>query len=266
MKDLPVMIRLLDPPLNEFLPHSDKELEELAGLMNIPSSKVRGIVDHLHETNPMLGHRGCRLGLTFPEIYDMQVQAIIEAACDLTKNDGFTVVPEIMMPLVATYNEMHLLREAAVKVADKIIQQYGVNLEYSIGACVELPRTCILADQIAKEAEFFSFGTNDLTQTTYGLSRDDSGDFLPFYVNHEIYHHDPFVSIDQEGVGELVKMACERARKTRPDIKIGICGEHGGEPESIAFCDKVGLNYVSCSPYRVPVARLASAHSALRKD
>jgi pyruvate,orthophosphate dikinase len=266
MKDLPVMIRLLDPPLNEFLPHSDKELEELAGLMNIPLSKVRGIVDHLHETNPMLGHRGCRLGLTFPEIYDMQVQAIIEAACDLTKNEGFTVVPEIMMPLVATYNEMHLLREAAVKVADKIIQQYGVKLEYSIGACVELPRTCILADQIAKEAEFFSFGTNDLTQTTYGLSRDDSGDFLPFYVNHEIYHHDPFVSIDQEGVGELVKMACEKARKTRPDIKIGICGEHGGEPESIAFCDKVGLNYVSCSPYRVPVARLASAHAALRKD
>ncbi len=266
MKDLPVMIRLLDPPLNEFLPRTDKELEELSESMNIPMAKIRGIVDHLHETNPMLGHRGCRLGLTFQEIYDMQVQAIIEAACDLTKNDGFTVVPEIMMPLVATYTEMHLLREAAVKVADDIIQRYGIKLEYSIGACVELPRTCIIADQIAKDAEFFSFGTNDLTQTTFGLSRDDSGDFLPFYVNNEIYKHDPFVSIDQEGVGALVEMACERARKTRPDIKIGICGEHGGEPESIAFCDKVGLNYVSCSPYRVPVARLAAAHAALRED
>ncbi|MBN2426972.1 MAG: pyruvate, phosphate dikinase [Deltaproteobacteria bacterium] len=265
MKDLPVMIRLLDPPLNEFLPRTDKELEELSESMNIPMAKIRGIVDHLHETNPMLGHRGCRLGLTFQEIYDMQVQAIIEAACDLTKNDGFTVVPEIMMPLVATYTEMHLLREAAVKVADDIIQRYGIKLEYSIGACVELPRTCIIADQIAKDAEFFSFGTNDLTQTTFGLSRDDSGDFLPFYVNNEIYKHDPFVSIDQEGVGALVEMACERARKTRPDIKIGICGEHGGEPESIAFCDKVGLNYVSCSPYRVPVARLAAAHAALRE-
>jgi pyruvate, orthophosphate dikinase len=262
MKDLPVMIRLLDPPLNEFLPQSEKELEELAESMNIPLPKIRGIVAHLHEANPMLGHRGCRLGLTFQEIYDMQVQAIIEAACDLTKNDGFTVVPEIMMPLVATYNEMHLLREAAVKVADAIIQEYGVKLEYTIGACVELPRTCLLADQIAKDAEFFSFGTNDLTQTTFGLSRDDSGDFLPFYINNGIYKHDPFVSIDQEGVGELVK----RARKTRPDIKIGICGEHGGEPESIAFCDKVGLNYVSCSPYRVPIARLAAAHAALRED
>jgi len=266
MKDLPVMIRLLDPPLNEFLPQGEKEMEELAEIMGMPLPRVRAIAEHLHESNPMLGHRGCRLGITFPEIYDMQVQAIIEAACELTKNNGFTVVPEIMMPLVATYNEMHLLKEKADKVAAEVIERYGVKLTYSVGACVELPRTCLIADRIAEDAEFFSFGTNDLTQTTFGLSRDDSGDFLPFYVNHEIYDHDPFISIDQIGVGEMVKIGCERARLTRPDIKIGVCGEHGGEPESVIFFHKIGLDYVSCSPFRVPIARLAAAHGALRDE
>jgi pyruvate,orthophosphate dikinase len=266
MKDLPVMIRLLDPPLNEFLPQEEKEMAELAKIMGMPLTRVKAIAEHLHENNPMLGHRGCRLGVTFPEIYDTQVQAIIEAACELTKNKGFTVVPEIMMPLVATYNEMHMLKVRADKVAAEVMERYGVKLNYSVGACVELPRTCLIADRIAEDAEFFSFGTNDLTQTTFGLSRDDSGDFLPFYVNHEFYDHDPFISIDQTGVGEMVRIGCERGRKTRPKIKIGVCGEHGGDPESVMFFHRIGLNYVSCSPFRVPIARLAAAHGALRDE
>ncbi|MBQ7249182.1 MAG: pyruvate, phosphate dikinase [Deltaproteobacteria bacterium] len=266
MKDLPVMIRLLDPPLNEFLPQEDREMAELAEIMGMPLPKVKAIAEHLHENNPMLGHRGCRLGMTFPEIYDMQVQAIIEAACELTRDKGFTVVPEIMMPLVATYNEMHLLKERADKVAAEVMERLGVKIKYMVGACVELPRTCLIADRIAEDAEFFSFGTNDLTQTTYGLSRDDSGDFLPFYVEHNLYEHNPFISIDQTGVGEMVKIGCERGRKTRPNLKIGICGEHGGEPESIKFFHRIGLNYVSCSPFRVPVARLAAAHGALEEE
>ena len=266
MKDLPVMIRLLDPPLNEFLPQEEREMAELAEIMGMPLPKVKAIAEHLHENNPMLGHRGCRLGMTFPEIYDMQVQAIIEAACELTRDKGFNVVPEIMMPLVATYNEMHLLKERADKVAAEVMERLGVKIKYMVGACVELPRTCLIADRIAEDAEFFSFGTNDLTQTTYGLSRDDSGDFLPFYVEHNLYEHNPFISIDQTGVGEMVKIGCERGRKTRPNLKIGICGEHGGEPESIKFFHRIGLNYVSCSPFRVPVARLAAAHGALEEE
>ena len=266
MKDLPVMIRLLDPPLNEFLPQEEREMAELAEIMGMPLAKVKAIAEHLHENNPMLGHRGCRLGMTFPEIYDMQVQAIIEAACELTRDKGFNVVPEIMMPLVATYNEMHLLKERADKVAAEVMERLGVKIKYMVGACVELPRTCLIADRIAEDAEFFSFGTNDLTQTTYGLSRDDSGDFLPFYVEHNLYEHNPFISIDQTGVGEMVKIGCERGRKTRPNLKIGICGEHGGEPESIKFFHRIGLNYVSCSPFRVPVARLAAAHGALEEE
>jgi pyruvate,orthophosphate dikinase len=211
----------------------------------------------------MLGHRGCRLGITFPEIYDMQVQAIMEAACELVKEDGYEIVPEIMIPLVGEVKELAILRANAVRVADEVIGRYGVKVEYLIGTMIELPRAALTADQIAKEAEFFSFGTNDLTQTTYGLSRDDAGKFLPYYVEREIFPSDPFVALDQAGVGLLVQMGCEKGRATRPKIKLGICGEHGGEPSSVIFCHQIGLDYVSCSPFRVPIARLAAAHAAL---
>ena len=212
----------------------------------------------------MLGHRGCRLGVTFPEIYDLQVQAIMEAACELTKNEGFTLVPEIMIPLVSVVTELKMLRENTVRICEEVLQRYGVKVDYLIGTMIELPRAAITADKIAVEAEFFSFGTNDLTQTTFGLSRDDAGKFLPLYVEAGLLPEDPFVSLDQEGVGELVKMGCERGRAGRPDIKLGICGEHGGDPASVIFCHKIGLNYVSCSPFRVPIARLAAAHAALQ--
>ncbi len=263
MKGLPVTIRLLDPPLHEFLPHNDKEIEELAGVMKVTAATLKNKVEFLHEFNPMLGHRGCRLGITFPEIYDMQVQAIMEAACELVKEEGFEIVPEIMIPLVAEVKELAVLRANAVRVADEVIGRYGVKVEYLIGTMIELPRAALTADKIAKEAEFFSFGTNDLTQTTYGLSRDDAGKFLPFYVERELFPNDPFVALDQSGVGQLVQMGCEKGRATRPKIKLGICGEHGGEPSSVIFCHKIGLDYVSCSPFRVPIARLAAAHAAL---
>ncbi len=263
MKGLPVTIRLLDPPLHEFLPHTDKDLEELAKVMKVPVATLKHKVDFLHEFNPMLGHRGCRLGITFPEIYDMQVKAIMEAACELVKNEGYSIIPEIMIPLIAEVKELKILRANAIRVADEVIAAYGVKVEYLIGTMIELPRAALTADRIAQEAEFFSFGTNDLTQTTYGLSRDDAGKFLPYYVEREIFPNDPFVSIDQDGVGELVRLGCERGRKTRPDIKLGICGEHGGEASSVIFCHKIGLDYVSCSPYRVPIARLAAAHAVL---
>jgi pyruvate,orthophosphate dikinase len=263
MKGLPVTIRLLDPPLHEFLPQADKDIEELSKTMAVPAATLKHKVEFLHEFNPMLGHRGCRLGITFPEIYDMQVRAIMEAACELVKNEGFSIVPEIMIPLIATVQELSVLKANAVKICDEVIAQYGVKVEYLIGTMIELPRAALTADEIAVEAEFFSFGTNDLTQTTFGLSRDDAGKFLPFYVDAGILPEDPFVSLDQNGVGQLVKIGCERGRATRPDIKLGICGEHGGDPESVIFCHKVGLDYVSCSPFRVPIARLAAAHAAL---
>jgi pyruvate,orthophosphate dikinase len=263
MKGLPVTIRLLDPPLHEFLPQEEKDLEELSKTMKVPVGTLRHKVEFLHEFNPMLGHRGCRLGITFPEIYDMQVRAIIEAACELVKNEGFTIVPEIMIPLIATAKELQVLKQNAVAICNEIIARYGVKLEYLIGTMIELPRAALTADEIAIEAEFFSFGTNDLTQTTFGLSRDDAGKFLPFYVDHGILAEDPFVSLDQNGVGQLVKMAAEKGRATRRDIKLGICGEHGGDPSSVIFCHKIGLDYVSCSPFRVPIARLAAAHAAL---
>jgi len=266
MKGLPVTIRLLDPPLHEFLPHTDKEIDELAGVMGVPALTLKHKVEFLHEFNPMLGHRGCRLGITFPEIYDMQVQAIMEAACELVKNDGFDIVPEIMIPLVGEVKELAILRANAIRVADEVIERYGVKVEYLIGTMIELPRAALTADEVAKEAEFFSFGTNDLTQTTYGLSRDDAGKFLPYYVEREIYPTDPFVALDQTGVGQLVQMGCEKGRATRPKIKLGICGEHGGEPSSVIFCHKIGLDYVSCSPFRVPIARLAAAHAALIEE
>ncbi|SJZ36734.1 pyruvate phosphate dikinase [Trichlorobacter thiogenes] len=263
MKGLPVTIRLLDPPLHEFLPQEDKDINELAITMKVPAQTLKAKVEFLHEFNPMLGHRGCRLGITYPEIYDMQVRAIMEAACELVKNEGFSIVPEIMIPLIATVKELAVLKANAVKICDEVIAQYGVKLEYLIGTMIELPRAALTADEIAVEAEFFSYGTNDLTQTTFGLSRDDAGRFLPFYVDAGILPEDPFVSLDQNGVGQLVKMGCEKGRSTRPNIKLGICGEHGGDPESVIFCHKIGLDYVSCSPFRVPIARLAAAHAAL---
>jgi pyruvate,orthophosphate dikinase len=263
MKGLPVTIRLLDPPLHEFLPQEERDIEELSRTMKVPVSALKHKVEFLHEFNPMLGHRGCRLGLTYPEIYDMQVRAIMEAACELVKNEGYLIVPEIMIPLIATVKELSVLRANAVKICDEVIASYGVKVEYLIGTMIELPRAALTADEIATEAQFFSFGTNDLTQTTFGLSRDDAGSFLPFYVENGILPEDPFVSLDQNGVGKLVKLACELGRSARPGIKLGICGEHGGDPASVIFCHKVGLDYVSCSPFRVPIARLAAAHAAL---
>ncbi|MHB8707779.1 MAG: pyruvate, phosphate dikinase [Desulfuromonadales bacterium] len=266
MKGLPVTIRLLDPPLHEFLPHTDSEIEELAKEIHVPAATLKAKVESLHEFNPMLGHRGCRLAVTFPEIYDMQVRAIMEAACELIKNEGYTIVPEIMIPLVGEVKELAVLRRNAVRVADAVIAEYGVKVKYLIGTMIELPRAALTADEIAKEAEFFSFGTNDLTQTTYGLSRDDAGRFLPFYVEQELYPNDPFVALDQVGVGMLVKMGCEKGRATRPDLKLGICGEHGGEASSVKFCHRIGLDYVSCSPYRVPIARLAAAQAVIEEQ
>lgn len=263
MKDLPVTIRLLDPPLHEFLPQTAEDIAELAQVMNVSVQDLHSKVESLHEFNPMLGHRGCRLGISYPEIYDMQVQAIMEAACELIKNEGFAIVPEIMIPLVAHVNELAILRKNAIRVADDVIARYGVKVEYLIGTMIELPRAALTANEIAREADFFSFGTNDLTQTCFGLSRDDSGRFLPSYVEQEILPADPFVAIDQSGVGQLVEIACEKGRQTRSNIKLGICGEHGGEPSSVIFCHRAGLDYVSCSPFRVPIARLAAAHAVL---
>jgi pyruvate,orthophosphate dikinase len=263
MKGLPVTIRLLDPPLHEFLPQEEKDIEELARTMKVTINSVKHKIELLHEFNPMLGHRGCRLGITYPEIYDMQVRAIMEAACELVKNEGFSIVPEIMIPLIATVSELKLLKQNAVAICEEVIAQYNVKVEYLIGTMIELPRAALTADEIATEAEFFSFGTNDLTQTTFGLSRDDAGKFLPFYVDNNILPEDPFVSLDQVGVGKLVKMACQLGRATRPGIKLGICGEHGGDPASVIYCHNIGLDYVSCSPFRVPIARLAAAHAAL---
>ena len=263
MKGLPVTIRLLDPPLHEFLPQEEKDIEALALTMGVSAQTLRHKVEFLHEFNPMLGHRGCRLGVTFPEIYDMQVQAIMEAACELVRDEGFQIVPEIMIPLVSVTKELGLMRANAIAVCEEVQARYGVKVEYLIGTMIELPRAAITAGCIASEADFFSFGTNDLTQTTFGLSRDDAGKFLPFYVENGILEDDPFVTLDQKGVGALVRMGCERGRETRPDIKLGICGEHGGDPASVIFCDSVGLDYVSCSPFRVPIARLAAAHATL---
>jgi len=257
--------QLLDPPLHEFLPRTEREIEELAQEMNVPISRLKAKAEQLGELNPMLGHRGCRLGITSPEIYQMQVQAIMEAACELTQ-EGVKVIPEIMIPLVGHVNELKETRAAAEEVCRRVLQEKGVPLSYTIGTMIELPRAAVTADQIASAADFFSFGTNDLTQTTLGLSRDDAGKFLPFYVERGLFPSDPFVTIDQEGVGALIEMAVQKGRKARAGLKIGICGEHGGDPASIEFCHRLGLDYVSCSPYRVPVARLAAAHAALKYD
>ncbi|MEO5376094.1 MAG: pyruvate, phosphate dikinase, partial [Alphaproteobacteria bacterium] len=263
MSGLPVTIRLLDPPLHEFLPHTDADINEVAKASGMDAGLLRARNASLHESNPMLGHRGCRLGVTYPEIYEMQAQAIFEAAVEVTKKGGEPVVPEVMIPLVSTKKEFDLMKAAVDKMAAQVFKATGKTLTYQVGTMIELPRAALAAGQIAETAEFFSFGTNDLTQTTLGMSRDDSGAFLGVYREKGIYEKDPFASLDQEGVGELVKIACERGAKTRPGIKLGICGEHGGDPASIEFCQRAGLTYVSCSPYRVPIARLAAAQAAL---
>ncbi|MCD6072559.1 MAG: pyruvate, phosphate dikinase [Microvirga sp.] len=263
MSGLPVTIRLLDPPLHEFLPHSEEEMQEVAKSMNAPIDKLRHRARELHEFNPMLGFRGCRLAVAYPEIAEMQARAIFEAAVEAGKTTGQPVVPEIMVPLVMTKPELDLVKERIVAMAEAVKAESGVAIEYQVGTMIELPRAALRAGEIAESAEFFSFGTNDLTQTTLGISRDDAASFLGPYTQKGLLPADPFVTIDQEGVGELVRIAVERGKKTRPDIKLGICGEHGGDPASIHFCEATGLDYVSCSPYRVPIARLAAAQAAL---
>jgi pyruvate,orthophosphate dikinase len=264
MKGLPVTIRLLDPPLHEFLPHTDEELKSLADAMGVPFEKLKARNSALHEFNPMLGHRGCRLGITYPEIYEMQVRAIMEAACEL-KKQKVKVIPEIMIPLVAHINELKLMRELTVTVAEQVQKDFNIRVHYTVGTMIELPRAALTADEIATQADFFSFGTNDLTQTNFGLSRDDAGRFLPFYVEKGILEDDPFVSLDLTGTGLLMKIAVEKGKKASKHLKLGICGEHGGDPQSVEFCHKIGLNYVSCSPYRVPIARLAAAQAFLKE-
>ena len=263
MAGLPVTIRLLDPPLHEFLPHGDAEMADVAQALGQDLETMRRRAAELAEANPMLGHRGCRLGITFPEIYEMQARAIVEAALEIARETGQPVVPEIMIPLVGIKRELDITRAQVERVAQEVLEAAGATLDYTIGTMIELPRAALTADKIAQAADFFSFGTNDLTQTTFGLSRDDAGKFLPHYVEAGILPKDPFVSLDTEGVGALVRIAAERGRATKPGLKLGICGEHGGDPASIAFCEEVGLDYVSCSPYRVPVARLAAAQAAL---
>lgn len=265
MEGLPVTIRLLDPPLHEFLPTRDKEINELANEMEVTPEDIKAKVDALHEINPMLGHRGCRLGITYPEIYEIQVRAIFEAACELAKK-GIKVYPEVMIPFVMHINEFKPLEEMTRKVAEEIMTRTKTKVKYHVGTMIELPRAALTAGEIATRAEFFSFGTNDLTQTTLGVSRDDAGRFLREYVEKKILPEDPFVTIDQEGVGQLIEMAVKNGRKANKHLHVGICGEHGGDPESVIFCHKIGLDYVSCSPYRVPIARLAAAHAVLREE
>jgi pyruvate,orthophosphate dikinase len=264
MGDLPVTVRTLDPPLHEFLPKTDAEIEELAKKVGLATERLKAKVDALHEFNPMLGYRGCRLGIEYPEITEMQAQALFEAACELRKA-GKNPYPEVMIPLVGTLKELQLQQDIVERVAKETMKKFGVKVRYMLGTMIEIPRACIVADEIAKVAQFFSFGTNDLTQTCLALSRDDAGKFLPLYVERGIYPEDPFVSIDQAGVGALMEMAVQKGRATRKDLEIGICGEHGGEPHSVMYCHKIGLDYVSCSPYRVPIAKLSAAHAALKE-
>ncbi len=265
MTGLPVTVRLLDPPLHEFLPKTEEDIEEVARSLNLGAKDVKDRIAELHEENPMLGHRGCRLGISFPEIYEMQCEAIFEALVDLNKEKIKTAFVEIMIPLVSTDIELKILRALVDKTAKKIETKYRIKLNYIVGTMIELPRAALQAQSISKYADFFSFGTNDLTQTTFGISRDDSGKFLNDYIGNKVFEIDPFVSIDEDGVGELVEIASERGRKINKKLKLGICGEHGGDPKSIDFCSRTGLNYVSCSPFRVPVARLAAAQAELRK-
>ncbi len=263
LEGMPVTIRFLDPPLHEFLPQEEAQIQELAQELGVSVDTLHAKIASLHEFNPMLGHRGCRLAITFPEIAEMQTEAVISAACEL-KKEGVDARPEIMIPLVGFKSELDFNADIVRKVAKATMEKYGVEVEYKLGTMIEVPRGAVTADKVAETAEFFSFGTNDLTQMGLGFSRDDAGKFIKDYVNKNIFEKDPFQTLDQEGVGELVKIAVEKGRTTRPNIKLGICGEHGGDPASIDFCHRVGLTYVSCSPYRVPIARLAAAHAALK--
>jgi pyruvate, phosphate dikinase len=263
LEGMPVTIRFLDPPLHEFLPQEEAQIQELAQELGVSVDTLHAKIASLHEFNPMLGHRGCRLAITFPEIAEMQTEAVISAACEL-KKEGVDARPEIMIPLVGFKSELDFNANIVRKVAKATMEKYGVEVEYKLGTMIEVPRGAVTADKVAETAEFFSFGTNDLTQMGLGFSRDDAGKFIKDYVNKNIFEKDPFQTLDQEGVGELVKIAVEKGRTTRPNIKLGICGEHGGDPASIDFCHRVGLTYVSCSPYRVPIARLAAAHAALK--
>jgi pyruvate,orthophosphate dikinase len=263
MKGLPVTIRLLDPPLHEFLPHTDKEVAEVSAQTGVSAEKLKRRAAELHEFNPMLGFRGCRIAIAYPEIAEMQARAILEAAVEAQAQTGAAVVPEIMVPLIVTRAEFDLVKARIDAMAEAVFKEKGASVEYQVGTMIELPRACLLAGEIAETAEFFSFGTNDLTQTVLGISRDDAATFLGPYTQKGILDADPFVTIDQEGVGELVKIGVERGRRVRKDLKLGICGEHGGDPASVRFCDEIGLDYVSCSPYRVPIARLAAAQAAI---
>jgi Phosphoenolpyruvate synthase/pyruvate phosphate dikinase len=265
MKGLPVTVRLLDPPLHEFLPKSNNEINDVAVSLNIPVKELEVRISELHEQNPMLGHRGCRLAISFPEIYEMQCNAIFEALVECKKQKIQSTMPEIMIPLVSTEAEIKIMKDLVIRVAKKVQDANKIKIDFLVGTMIELPRAAIKAKDIARHAEFFSFGTNDLTQTTFGISRDDSGKFLNDYIENKIFDIDPFVSID-DGVGDLIKIATDKGRKQNKKIKLGICGEHGGDPKSIEFCAKTGLDYVSCSPYRVPVARLAAAQAQIRKN
>lgn len=259
----PMTVRYLDPPLHEFVPTSEEDIAFLAKEMNLTVAEVKAKCDELHEFNPMMGHRGCRLAVTYPEIAKMQTRAVMEAAIEVQKEKGFQIIPEIMIPLVGEKKELKFVKDVVVKTAEEVKKEMDSDMEYKIGTMIEIPRAALTAEGIAEEAEFFSFGTNDLTQMTFGFSRDDAGKFLDAYYQNKIYESDPFARLDQTGVGQLIETAVEKGRKTRPNIKLGICGEHGGDPSSIEFCQRVGLDYVSCSPFRVPIARLAAAQAAI---
>ena len=265
MEDRPVTIRLLDPPLHEFLPKTEADMKELSDKYGIPMEKLEKANEELHEFNPMLGHRGCRLAVTYPEIAQMQTRAIMEAAIEVKNEKGFDLVPEIMIPLTVIDTEMEYVRDIVVAEAEKVKEEKGSDIKYMVGTMVETPRAALTADEIAKYAEFFSFGTNDLTQMTFGFSRDDTGNIIKVYEDKNIFKDNIFETLDQDGVGKLVKMAADLGKSTRPDIKLGICGEHGGDPRTVEFCHRVGLNYVSCSPYRVPIARLAAAQAVIKE-
>ena len=264
LKGLPMTVRYLDPPLHEFLPKEEDEIAALAKDIGVSVEKLKQKCDELHEFNPMMGHRGCRLAVTYPEIAKMQTRALMEAAIEVKEEDGYNIVPEIMIPLVGEVKELKFVKDVVVETAEIVKKEKNSDMEYHIGTMIEIPRAALTAEEIAKEAEFFSFGTNDLTQMTFGFSRDDAGKFLNSYYENKIYEQDPFAKLDQIGVGKLIKMAAESGKKTRPNIKLGICGEHGGDPASVEFCHEIGLTYVSCSPFRVPIARLAAAQAAIK--
>ena len=266
LNGLPMTVRYLDPPLHEFLPTEENDIKELAKDMNVTVAHLKNKISELHEFNPMMGHRGCRLAVTYPEIAKMQTRALMEAAIEVSIEEGLKIVPEIMIPLVGDKKELKFVKDIVIEVAEQVKKEKNYSISYQIGTMIEVPRAAVLADEIAKEAEFFSFGTNDLTQMTFGFSRDDAGKFLDSYYQNKIYEFDPFARLDQNGVGKLIKLAVDLGKKTRPGLHLGICGEHGGEPSSIEFCHKLGLDYVSCSPYRIPIAKLAAAQAQIKSN